>query len=109
MAFDLHQHPREIQDRLEKGICELTGAAFNFDERGGCRTPSIDRIDSKKGYTYDNIRFIVFTANLSLRDWQEGEVFEVMRAWVRKVEALEALGGRPQTRASAVLVAESVE
>lgn len=40
-----------IKERVEIGVCELTGIAFTYDRHGNRahKAPSIDRIDSSKG------------------------------------------------------------
>lgn len=39
--------------------------------------PSVDRIDSSRGYTKDNVRLVVFAVNMMLADWGPG-VFETV-------------------------------
>lgn len=46
-----------IEIRLQLGVCELTGLPFSMD-RDNPFTPSVDRIDTSKGYTEDNCRLI---------------------------------------------------
>lgn len=47
------------------GNCEITGVAFREAERRGPAPfcPSIDRIDTTKGYTKENTRFILWGCN----------------------------------------------
>ena len=46
------------------GNCELTGAAFiAADGKTGPYSASLDRIDSDKGYTQDNCRFVLWAVN----------------------------------------------
>jgi hypothetical protein len=54
-----------------KGItCDLTAkdleAIWTRDKADQLRKPSLDRIDSNRGYTQDNVRIIEFTANSML-------------------------------------------
>lgn len=71
----------EIKNILDKsgGKCSLTGITFDLvkDDRYRIRlwAPSIDRIDSSKGYTADNIRLVVASVNIALNDFGE-EVLE---------------------------------
>lgn len=49
--------------------CAVTGLEFEF---GGSRnpfSPSIDRIDSSKGYQRGNVRIVVLAANLAMSNW----------------------------------------
>ena len=44
--------------------CSLTGLELNFDSRGYRGSASLDRIDSFKGYTTDNVQWIFCPINL---------------------------------------------
>lgn len=57
-----------------QGRCMLTGIVFNFSKAGGERRPwypSIDRIDSRKGYTTTNCRIVCVAVNLAMNVWGE--------------------------------------
>lgn len=84
MAFDLNLHVWELERRLAIGKCELSGVPLCFSERRGCRMPSIDRVDSGRGYTHDNVRIVALCLNLALSTWSQADVLAVMRAWVAK-------------------------
>ena len=64
------------------GRCALTGVAIHFagedEERS---TASLDRIDSNRGYTCDNVQWVHTTVNLIKRDLPEEEFF----SWCRLV------------------------
>jgi hypothetical protein len=51
----------------QQGRCVLSGEKFH--EEHGAYSASLDRIDSKKGYTKGNIRFILFALNSALLDY----------------------------------------
>lgn len=67
------------------GRCELTGIAFQnitnlkLKERQPFQ-PSIDRIDSTKGYVLDNCRLICVAANLAINSWGDWVLMELTRA-----------------------------
>jgi hypothetical protein len=58
-----------------KGKCELTKVAFNMQKIPGQRIrpwiPSVDRIDSKLDYSFDNCRIICAAANIALNQFGE--------------------------------------
>jgi len=55
------------------GRCEVTGIPFSFDHvRGVSRrpwVPSLDRKNSRKGYTKENVRLVCVAANLAMNEW----------------------------------------
>lgn len=55
------------------GRCMMTGIQFEFDAfEGSCRrpfAPSLDRIDSSKGYGATNCRLICVIVNLAMNQW----------------------------------------
>ena len=56
-------------------MCAVTGSKFVTPARGhGPLAPSLDRIDSKKGYTKDNVRLVVLWYNIAKREWDDLEI-----------------------------------
>lgn len=58
------------------GKCQVTGLAFDLSKsRGGYRAhpfaPSIDRIDSSKGYVKNNIQIVCNIHNVAKNEWAE--------------------------------------
>lgn len=61
------------------GRCVVTGLPFTFEdtEKSAQKNPknpccaSIDRIDSRYGYTVNNCRFVLLAVNLAMLDWGE--------------------------------------
>lgn len=55
------------------GRCQLTGIEFSNELIGKTKSrpwaPSIDRIDSSKGYALDNIRLVCVAVNFALGAW----------------------------------------
>ena len=65
----------------QNGCCALTGIKF-LTEKSDIHsrrpfTPSIDRIDTNKGYTIDNIRLVCSIVNIALSDFGD-EAFATM-------------------------------
>lgn len=56
-----------IVNRLSSGVCELSGVNFDWINKTeyyhNPNAPSIDRIDSSKGYYKDNVQFILSWLN----------------------------------------------
>jgi len=62
-----------LLEKMNKGICELTGLPFDYTviakNKQSPFGPSLDRVDSSKGYTQDNTRVVVVIANLAKNSW----------------------------------------
>ena len=52
-----------VLSKLETGACELSGIAFSWS---GAFVPSIDRVDSSKGYLKSNCRVVVCYVNQAI-------------------------------------------
>lgn len=78
--------PTWILERLNKGTCEVTGLPFNLnaDGRGmGYKkafAPSLDRTDSNKGYTQDNVKVVVWSYNAVKGTGSHDEVMQLAKA-----------------------------
>lgn len=81
LEFNLEPYADEIQKRIDKGFCELTGEPFDLSPGRRHNSPSLDRIDCSKGYTYDNVRIVLHLMNQALGEWGEDVLFEVMSKW----------------------------
>lgn len=74
----------------QNGKCKLTGIDFTFEiNKEKTRNflpfnPSLDKIDSKKGYTKDNVRLVCTIVNLALNNFGE-DTFKIMcQAYINK-------------------------
>ena len=68
-----------IEERLKRGICEITGVPFDLQSLGkGMRkyAPSLDRQNPKQGYTEENTRVVVWIYNLWKSTYSDNEVVE---------------------------------
>jgi hypothetical protein len=85
MEFDLTKE--WVKARSEK--CELSGLPFRPEYDGVHNrnpfAPSVDRIDSSKGYTQDNCRVILYCLNMGLGQWGLEEVAPIWAAVIEKL------------------------
>jgi site-specific DNA-methyltransferase (adenine-specific) len=80
MAFDLYDHAEVIQAAIDAGVCQVTGLPFDFELKRVWNTPSLDRIDSRRGYTIDNVRVVLFCVNMMAHTWGEDKIIEIADA-----------------------------
>lgn len=67
--------------------CAVTGIPFT-GERIGLSSrrpfaPSVDRIDSTKGYTVDNCRLVCYAVNLAMGEWGDDVVRRIALTWIQ--------------------------
>ena len=55
LLFDLTSEAITDLWRQQEGLCAYSGRAMAFDGKGSPESVSIDRVDSSKGYTLDNV------------------------------------------------------
>lgn len=83
LPFDLSMEEMMQVGENSRWRCALTKIAFSLDKKDGCKfrpfAPSLDRIDSSKGYSLDNCRLVCFAVNAAMNEWGE-EVFRVIAA-----------------------------
>jgi hypothetical protein len=89
ISFDID--PEWYVSRIEAGICEASGLPFNDNNpnnlrRGAPFGPSIDRIDSNKGYTKDNCRLVCNIFNIAKNSYTDYDVYIMSKAFVRQYE-----------------------
>lgn len=65
----------EALNLQQNSKCLLTGTIFDIDSKW--YRPSIDRIDSNKGYTLDNIRLVAWIVNHSRGSLTDQEFFDM--------------------------------
>jgi len=80
-----------IEERLEKGLCELTNIPFELESVTEYTTnpygPSIDRIDPKnRNYTKDNCRIILSFANRALNECTQEQALPILEAMVKGIK-----------------------
>ena len=79
-----------VYQKLEKGICDLTGLPFSLELRGKTHmnpyAPSLDRIDSNVGYTETNTRVVLAAVNLALGQHGAKVMLPILKAMVNAIE-----------------------
>ena len=81
----------DVIPALEQGVCQMTGLLFCLDKpNNGASThpyaPSIDRIDSNKDYTKDNIRIVLWAVNAATNQFTDKEMLPILKAMVKAIE-----------------------
>lgn len=67
----------DIVPLLKQGICAVSGLTLDFAvARGNPRGPSIDRIDSSKGYVPGNVQVVCLQANMAKGKWDYDSLLE---------------------------------
>ena len=71
--------------------CAVTGLPFAHD-KGSTKTnpfsPSLDRIDNRKGYETDNVRIVLYAVNTMMLDWGDAVFDQIVMAYVlRRLQA----------------------
>jgi len=78
-----------IEDKLKIGFCEITGFSFDFSPHNRYSknpySPSIDRIDSTKGYTKDNVRIVLWQVNLMRGEMNDDEILLICEKFIEGV------------------------
>ena len=84
LPFDLDAD--DIIRRVRAGQCEVTGLPFRLDVVGNDRNPfmpSIDRIDSRLGYTADNVQVVCLGLNLMKTNFDGDLLDQFLDGWLQ--------------------------
>ena len=73
--------PFWVRERIDTGRCEVTNIPFEI-KVGSPWMPSIDRIDSSKGYTKENSRLVVWAFNRARGTFSDDVMLRLARAIV---------------------------
>jgi hypothetical protein len=78
-----------IEEKIAAGVCEVTGILFDLTSQTSDTVhaknpwvPSIDRIDSSKPYTKDNVQLVVYMYNVCKSEFAHKDVVKFCRAVV---------------------------
>jgi hypothetical protein len=77
----------DLIERIAAGYCEATGLPLSLTTGGGINpwSPSLDRRDSSKGYTADNVQVVCTAYNLAKHQFPPDVLLTLARAIVDKV------------------------
>jgi hypothetical protein len=80
-----------LEDRLKKGVCELTGLPFDFSGRGKFSrqpyAPSVDRKDPQNpDYTPENTRVVLWAVNCAMAEYGEEIMLPIFKALINAKE-----------------------
>lgn len=88
VPYDLHEHRAELEKRLTKMTCEITGIALAYqkDDARLWNSPSLDRIVPEEGYVYSNVRIVAFGVNTLLGNWGEDDAYRIAKSFTDAFE-----------------------
>ncbi len=72
-----------IVERLEAGVCQLSGLPLEIAQAGTANSPSLDRKNNSKGYTPANCQVITAQANRAKGEWTQGDLLIFCMSYVR--------------------------
>lgn len=78
LPFDLDQ--KDIQTRIERGVCEMTGIPFDLTTPRAWNAPSLDQITPGEGYTKSNTRVVLYALNVMSNTWGPNRIVEIANA-----------------------------
>ncbi len=81
--------PEWLTFKLSKNKCEATGLPFKFYPPITTKNPyypSIDRVDSTKGYTTDNCQVVIFGFNVLKLNYDKETIDKFCKSYVKKYE-----------------------
>lgn len=89
-----------VEERLRRGRCERSGIEFDMAGELAIKlrspyAPSLDRIDSNKGYTPDNVQVVVWAYNSAKGTGTDADVLRLARAIVAKADGLPLFAPSP--------------
>ena len=102
-VFELEQTDLDRLVRLADGRCMVSGIPFEHEKIEGCFrrpfAPSVDRIDSSKGYTVANCRLVCVMANTAMNQWGLQRLLRLAKNIVLHQDELEVIARKKQMSA----------
>jgi len=94
--LDFNLTPKYLQKLFDNcgGKCSVTGLPFDMQMGKGKKRnpfrPSVDRVDSSKGYVKRNIQIVLAIVNTMKMDYTDDIINPVIRAWCSKLDSVKA-------------------
>jgi hypothetical protein len=81
LVYELRPGLLEVLFQRQGGLCAITRQRMHLDKHLGTYrrpwAPSVDRVDSAKGYVEDNVQLVCVAANIAKSDWTQ-DVFRTL-------------------------------
>ena len=77
-----------VAERIERGICELSGVPFNIEAKRGVQgpySPSIDKIVPELGYTPENSRMVLYGINALKSNGTNEDMINIMETTIKYI------------------------
>ncbi len=90
LEFGLTLEWVEEQWKKQNGSCRLTGIPLEFGRAATARnprSPSLDRIDSSRGYTTDNVELVCTWVNIAIGDFGRKVALDLASRFVERNRA----------------------
>ena len=84
VPYDLQNHVKELEAKLEVGVCELTGQKLNIKESLAANAPALYVVDAEKGMVYANTMIICWAMSCALGSWGPEVLKPIVEAWIKK-------------------------
>lgn len=82
-AFTLSEVEMQALVVAANGACAVSGIPFSYQKEPGWfrapYAPSLDRVSSQSGYTFENCRLVCVAVNWALSDWGVGVLLHVAK------------------------------
>ena len=84
IPYDLDAHTFELEERLKRGVCEMTGMKWDFETPYAFNAPALYPVDVALGMVYSNIRIICWGMNVALGTWGPEVLKSAVLDWMAK-------------------------
>lgn len=73
-----------FKERLDSGVCEMSGLKFDMQGKRTALSPSIDRIIPDGPYSMKNCRIIIWSLNRAMSNYGEDHLIDIFKAIFKK-------------------------